>query len=181
MLPLRFLGISMLNDMPAAEDGVIRPGKDIELHWFSSTSTSSETDKRQWTVTVCKQSWYAPFLRPHLLQHSFKQLPSVHTLKKMCNIYMLQVIKSSSPLKKWHLNTMKLQTLLSDCDWQAAVIPERGWGVIAEINNIYTCVFCQADNLLIQWRISGCWILIKRTTSGICRALSYFLVRWVNV
>lgn len=47
MLPLRFRGISMLKDMPAAEDGIIRLGKDIELHWFSSTSTSSETHKKQ--------------------------------------------------------------------------------------------------------------------------------------
>lgn len=41
MLPLRFRGISMLRDMPVAEDGVIRP--DIELHWFSSASKPSET------------------------------------------------------------------------------------------------------------------------------------------
>lgn len=43
MLPLRFRGISMLRDMPVAEDGVIRPVMDIELHWFSSTSKPSET------------------------------------------------------------------------------------------------------------------------------------------
>lgn len=51
MLPLRFRGISMLKDMPAAEDGVIRLVRDIELHWFSSTSTSSETHKTQWAIT----------------------------------------------------------------------------------------------------------------------------------
>ena len=32
--------MSKLRDMPAAEEGVMRPGRDTELLWFSSTSTS---------------------------------------------------------------------------------------------------------------------------------------------
>lgn len=45
VLPFRFRGISMFRDMPAAEDVVTRLETDIELHWFSSSSTSSVRDE----------------------------------------------------------------------------------------------------------------------------------------
>lgn len=41
MLPLRFLGMSMLKDIPDVKDGVIKLGR--ELLCSSSTSASSET------------------------------------------------------------------------------------------------------------------------------------------
>lgn len=45
MLPFRFLGISMLRDMAAAEDVVTRLETDIELDWFSSAAMSSATQE----------------------------------------------------------------------------------------------------------------------------------------
>ena len=53
VLPLRFLGVSMLEDMPAARLGLIELGRETEWRWL--LTACSQTDTNRSKNSVCKQ------------------------------------------------------------------------------------------------------------------------------